>query len=518
MTRESVLPGRAEFLEVIEKTGAVPPLHSGIPYISPHELYPAFSGRGSILFESVKGPHNIARYSFVIFEPYAIMRVKDGYLEIEREGVSSPEKEKVKDPLQSLKGLVGAYRQRPDPGLPPFQGGAAGLLCYDFAGYIEKSPDQRPPDELGLPDACFFMADRLLAFDHMLQKAWAIVCPGARAGRPADWSALDRGEIYGEAAEQIWPILERVSRTLAEAGRRPRLRTGPPWTGTASPAGRMKIEHEMSEAGYVHMVRRAKEYIAAGDIFQANLSLRVRAGMGGAGPWDAYCLLRGINPSPFAAFMDFGDFFIAGSSPERLIKLAREGAVETRPIAGTRPRGRDEREDVTLRTELLLNEKERAEHTMLIDLERNDIGRVAEYGSVEVDELMTTEDYSHVMHIVSNIRGRLAVGKDMFDCLRAVFPGGTITGVPKVRCMEIINELEPARRGPYTGSAGYFGFSGAMDMNIVIRTFLIKDGTAYVQAGAGIVADSVPEREYRESLKKAEALLLALKRAGQGSG
>nr|MDA8388446.1 anthranilate synthase component I family protein [Nitrospiraceae bacterium] len=338
-----------------------------------------------------------------------------------------------------------------------------------------------------------------------------VVCPGARAdqsaGWPADWSAVDWGARYDEAAERIGLISERIQM------RRPGHGRGRP-EAPASFTGEVKLEHEMSEDRYVRMVRRAKEYIAAGDIFQANLSLRVRAGMGGTDPWDAYRLLRGINPSPFAAFMDFGDFFIAGSSPERLVKLSRGGVVETRPIAGTRPRGRDAREDIALRAELLLNEKEKAEHTMLIDLERNDIGKVAGYGSVEVNEFMTTEGYSHVMHIVSNIRGRLAGGKGMFDCLRALFPGGTITGVPKVRCMEIINELEPSRRGPYTGSAGYFGFSGAMDMNIVIRTFLIKDGAAYVQAGAGIVADSVPAREYRESLKKAEALLLALKQAG----
>ena len=508
MTRENIFPRKVKFLEETEKTGAAPPLYAAIPYISPHMLYPAFSGKGSILFESVKGPYNIARYSFVIFEPYATVRVKDGCLEIGHE--REPVKVKVK-PLLALKKMMGVYRQRPDPGLPPFQGGAAGLVCYDFARYIERFPEESPPDDLNLPDACFFMADRLVAFDHALRKAWIVVCPGARTvvsaqttaelseDRAGDWPAR-----YDEAAERVRLISERAVFPPAQAG-----------PAQASLRGRVKIEHEMSENRYVRMVRRAKEYIAAGDIFQANLSLRVRGGIGGTSPWDAYCLLRDINPSPFASFMDFGDFFIAGSSPERLVRLSA-GIVETRPIAGTRPRGRDHLEDLALRAELLLNEKETAEHTMLIDLERNDLGKVSEYGSVQVDEFMTTEDYSHVMHIVSNIKGRLARDKDMFDCLRAVFPGGTITGVPKVRCMEIINELEPVRRGPYTGSAGYLGFSGAMDLNIVIRTFVIKDkdDAAYVQAGAGIVADSVPEREYRESLKKAEALLVALKRAG----
>ncbi len=504
MIREAVSLTKAAFLEEIEKAaGAVPPLHLKIPYASPHELYPAFPGRGSLLFESVKGPENIARHSFIIFEPYACLVVKDGLVEVEwggKRAISSK-----KDPLGRLEELMGAYNQKPAAGLPPFQGGAAGLICYDFARYLETFPDNGPPDELGLPDACFFMADRLLAFDHVRREAWIVVCPGARhaafalgyGGAPVpDWA-----ESYDEAVEQLGRILERTAR---------RTQSPAPLAG-----GAINIEHEMSESRYVQMVGRAKEYIAAGDIFQANLSLRVRAQIGRTDPWGVYCLLREINPSPFAAFMDFGDFFVAGSSPERLVKLAG-GVVETRPIAGTRPRGKDAREDLALRSELLLNEKEKAEHIMLIDLERNDMGRVAGYGSIEVNELMTTEDYSHVMHIVSNIRGRLAGGRGMFDCLRATFPGGTITGVPKVRCMEIINELEPARRGPYTGSAGYFGFSGAMDMNIVIRTFLIKNGMAYAQAGAGIVADSVAEREYRESMKKAEALLMALKMAGGG--
>jgi anthranilate/para-aminobenzoate synthase component I len=268
----------------------------------------------------------------------------------------------------------------------------------------------------------------------------------------------------------------------------------------------------MKKQDYMDIVRRAKEYIAAGDIFQANLSQRVSAHIENKDPWNLYKILRSINPSPFAAFLDFGDYQIVSSSPERLLRV-KDGVVDTRPIAGTRPRGRDATEDEFMRTELLLNEKERAEHVMLIDLERNDLGRVSEYGMVKVDEFMTTEEYSHVIHIVSNVRGNLASAKDCFDAIRAAFPGGTITGVPKVRCMEIIDELEPVRRGPYTGSIGYIGFSGNMDFNIVIRTFVIKSGIAYVQAGAGIVADSDPGREYDETMKKAEALIRTLKLA-----
>ncbi|HYA11866.1 MAG TPA: anthranilate synthase component I family protein, partial [Thermodesulfovibrionales bacterium] len=236
---------------------------------------------------------------------------------------------------------------------------------------------------------------------------------------------------------------------------------------------------------------------------------RVSAHIGNVSCWSVYRTLSSINPAPFAAFMDFGDYQIVSSSPERLL-MVRDGIIETRPIAGTRPRGRDWTEDEFMRAELLLNEKERAEHIMLVDLERNDLGRVSDYGTVKVDELMITEDCSHVIHIVSNVRGKLADGKDCFDAIKAAFPGGTITGVPKIRCMEIIEELEPVKRGPYTGSIGYISFSGSMDLNIVIRTFVTKGEMAYVQAGAGIVADSDPEREYYETLKKAEALIRTL--------
>jgi para-aminobenzoate synthetase component 1 len=282
-------------------------------------------------------------------------------------------------------------------------------------------------------------------------------------------------------------------------------------TDHASPVRPLSILYEMKRTEYMDIVTRAKEYIAAGDIFQANLSQRVSAHIGDKNPWDLYRILRSINPSPFAAFADLGDYQIVSSSPERLLRVSGR-TIETRPIAGTRPRGRDSAEDELMREELLLNDKERAEHIMLIDLERNDLGRVSEYGTVTVDELMITEDCSHVIHIVSNVAGTLMQGKDCFDAIRAAFPGGTITGVPKVRCMEIIDELERVRRGPYTGSIGYISFAGSMDFNIIIRTFVIKNGIAYVQAGAGIVADSDPEREYFETLKKAEALIRTLEK------
>jgi para-aminobenzoate synthetase component 1 len=266
----------------------------------------------------------------------------------------------------------------------------------------------------------------------------------------------------------------------------------------------------MLQPAFESMVRRCKEYIAAGDIYQANLSQRFSADLGGADPLRLYKILRSVNPSPFAAYLDFGDLQLVSSSPERLIRL-HEGIADTRPIAGTRRRGDDHAETRDLSVELLTNEKERAEHIMLLDLERNDLGKVCKYGTVAVDELMVIENYSHVIHIVSNVMGELAAGRDAFDLVRAVFPGGTITGVPKVRCMEIIDELEPVARGPYTGSIGYFSNTGDMDLNIIIRTFVVSSGIAHIQVGAGIVADSDPVREYFETLQKAEALIKAFK-------
>jgi len=478
------------FAAFCREGAGIPPLYTGIPYVSPEMLYPVFAGSHSFLLESVKGPEKIARYSFIGFEPYTTFEVKDGVVKTRTGSRESLSHEK---PLKKLGEMLLGYQQVSLPDLPPFQGGAAGLLSYDFVHYLERLP-RTTLDDLHVPDAHFFIIDRLISFDHKERKAWAIVCPGLRqkiSDGPALW--------YDEAEYVLADICGRIGSLNGEVSSRGFLRGGKG----------IEIIPGMRKRDYVEMVKRAKEYIAAGDIFQANLSQRISAYIGGFSPWDLYCVLRSINPSPFGGFVDFGEYFIASSSPERLVKV-KERVIETRPIAGTRPRGRDIREDERMREELLLNEKERAEHIMLIDLERNDLGKVSEYGSVEVDELMITEDCSHVIHIVSNVRGVLAGKKTSLDALKATFPGGTITGVPKVRCMEIIDELEPLRRGPYTGSMGYIGFSGSMDMNIIIRTFVIRNGCAYVQAGAGIVADSDPEREYYETLKKAEALVKAL--------
>jgi para-aminobenzoate synthetase component 1 len=344
--------------------------------------------------------------------------------------------------------------------------------------------------------------DMVVAFDHILDKAWVIVNPGAREQEmgfrrpePDQW-----GRIYDEAEVRLKACISK----LMVCGDK-----GDVLLSEKKKRGNCKLASNMTKDQFESMVMQCKEYIAAGDIYQANLSQRLSAVLGGVDPIHLYKVLRNINPSPFSAYLDFGDLQLVSSSPERLVRL-HEGIADTRPIAGTRRRGKDGSEMRALSAELLTNEKERAEHIMLLDLERNDLGRVCDYGTVRVDEMMAVEDYSHVIHIVSNIRGTLAPGRDAFDLVRAVFPGGTITGVPKVRCMEIIDELEPVARGPYTGSIGYIANTGDMDLNIIIRTFVVKNGTAHIQVGAGIVADSDPEREYIETLQKAEALKKAL--------
>ncbi|RJQ38819.1 MAG: anthranilate synthase component I family protein [Nitrospiraceae bacterium] len=495
-----VSPPKNIFLQSA-KAGVISPVYSEIPYSSPHQVYESFISPNSFLLESVKGPANIARYSFIGFDPYLIFKVKNGSTEITYRGRKAVS---TGNPLARLKSLVAAYKQKPIKALPPFQGGAVGLLSYDFVQYLEKLP-KTTKDDLKIPDAHFFMIDKLIAFDHLDKKAWIIVCPGAK---DTEFGYRDMNgnweERYKEAEEEIKIIRYRTQDAVSMMGKEKN-------NASCILHHASSLQHGLSKRQYMEMVKGAKEYISAGDIFQINLSIRVSADIKNIKPWSLYKILRSINPSPFAGYIDFGDYQIASSSPERLLKI-KDGIIETRPIAGTRPRGIDVEEDELLRAELLLNEKERAEHIMLIDLERNDIGRVSDYGSVHADELMITEDYSHVIHIVSNVKGKLASGKTCFDAIKAAFPGGTITGVPKVRCMEIIDELEPVSRGPYTGSFGYIGFSGNMDMNIIIRTFVVENGFAYVQAGAGIVADSDPEKEYYESLKKAEALIKTLER------
>jgi anthranilate/para-aminobenzoate synthase component I len=493
----STLPDRHRFIESAKK-GRIYPVYTILPFIPPQDAFEHIMGRHSFLLESIKGPEKIARYSFAGSEPFLIFRVKNRLIEIESNSVI---KTFSKPPLKVLKELITSYQlTQPDSDFPPFSGGAVGMFSYDFVHYFERLP-RTTIDDLQIPDAHFLFADTILAFDHKYKRTYVISCPGAcESFCGSGLNENHYGEYYDNAADRVKILADRILR-----GKKTTMRKG------NLQKNRISINHEMQKQRYEEIVRKAKEYIRAGDIFQANLSQRVSATIGDRDYWQIYRTLSTINPSPFAAYLDMKDYQIISSSPERLL-LFRGNTVETRPIAGTRPRARSARGDIRMRKELLLNEKERAEHLMLIDLERNDLGKISDYGSVHVDEFMITEDYSHVIHIVSNIKGTVAPNKSCFDAIRAAFPGGTITGVPKVRCMEIIDELEPVSRGPYTGSMGYIGFNGSMDLNIIIRTFVIKNKTAYVQAGAGIVADSEPEREYFETLKKAEALVRTLER------
>ncbi|GAW27517.1 MULTISPECIES: anthranilate synthase component I [unclassified Carboxydocella] len=485
-------PTRDEFKKLQEKGYRIPvgikvPLHGLSPLQALDKLN--LEGKPAVLLESGKGTEKYARYSFLGWQPWLVYRAQGERITV-YDGNGQIIREYQGHPYEELRQLLKLYPAKRYPGLPKFCGGAMGFISYDMGRYFERMPELTI-DDLGMPEAYFMLVDRLLVFDHWQQTLTVIV------------NVLEQ-DYHWALAE-----IEAILRDLENNPARP---------AVVLPENKelkrsFVPEANMTQAEFEAMVVKCKEYIKAGDIFQANLSIRLCREIH-THPLNLYRIVREVNPSPYMAYLEFGDWQIVSSSPELLVRINEEGYAETRPIAGTRRRGANREEDLALARELISNEKERAEHIMLVDLERNDLGRVCQYGTVEVNELMVIEEYSHVMHIVSNVRGRLAPGKDGFDLLRAAFPGGTITGAPKIRSMEIIEELEPTRRGIYTGSIGYFGYAGEMEMNIVIRTLVIKDGKkAYVQAGAGIVADSIPEREYFESLKKAEALLKTLELA-----
>ena len=429
-----------------------------------------------ILLESGRG----GRYNIVGLNPVAVIRGKDETLHISESG-----KETIKrgNPLDLMQEYMEQWKTDYNPEYPPFQGGAIGYFSYDCIRYIEKLPSLAE-DDIDIPDIFFLLFDDVFVYDQKEQVLWVIT------------HYVDK---YEEAKERLneWKSLWMTK--------------APEVTVPFESPEKKSEAVAFTEAGFMKAVECIQEYIGAGDVFQVNLSTRQERTLQ-THPLEIYTSLREINPSPYMGYLELGDFQIVSGSPELLIK--KQGTeVSTRPIAGTRSRGANEQEDEELARELIENEKERAEHVMLVDLERNDLGRVCKYGTVEVDEFMVIEKYSHVMHIVSNVRGEVEEDKDAFDLVKAVFPGGTITGAPKIRTMEIIEELEPVRRGIYTGSIGWIGYSGDTELNIVIRTLLAKDGKAHVQAGAGIVIDSNPENEYKESLKKAIALWRAKERS-----
>jgi anthranilate synthase component 1 len=446
----------------------------------------------SFLLESVEGGEKWGRYSFLGSGSSHLFRSKGEDFEILKNS-KILRTGKAKDPLQALEEFMGNYHPVLQDALLRFSGGAVGYLSYDLVRSFEKIPEQLRQD-IDLYDCSFMITDILLAFDNLKKKIKVIFNLFLDGQQTLE-------EAYQEGQEKIKSIIARLQRQ------------NPP-SPVRSPFTPSPLRSNFSKEDYMKVVERAKEYIRAGDIIQVVPSQRFSTEVH-CEPFDIYRALRSINPSPYLFYLKMNDMILMGSSPEVMVRL--EGnQIELRPIAGTRPRGKTPEEDLRMEKDLLSDEKEKAEHIMLVDLGRNDVGRVSGIGSVRVTELMTVEKYSHVMHIVSNVQGELAPGKNAFDVFRATFPAGTVSGAPKIRAMEIIEELEPFRRGFYAGAVGYFSFPGNMDTCIAIRSILIKDGKAYVQAGGGVVADSDPEKEYEETLHKAQAIFKAIQLAEEG--
>jgi len=447
-------------------------------------------GRYTFLFESVEGGEKIGRYSFLGVDPFLVFRSR-GHAITLTDLRTEETREYVANPIEELRALIGKYRSVHVPGLPRFTGGAVGYIGYDAIRLVEDIPDTTE-DDLGLDDVVLMFFDTLLAFDNIQHVIHLISNVHAKSD--------DLEASYDQATRKIDALEASLKQPLV----------APVKKGDGECVIRSNTERE----DYLEKVEKCREYIVAGDIFQVVLSQRFETDVT-VGSLDIYRMLRMVNPSPYNFHIELGDVQLVGSSPELLVRV-EDGVVQVRPIAGTRWRGETDEEDQRLSDELLGDEKERAEHIMLVDLGRNDVGRVSKFDTVRVTEQMTIERYSHVMHIVSNVRGELRDDVDALDALFAGYPAGTVSGAPKIRAMEIIDELEPTRRGPYAGSIGYIDFSGNMDTCIAIRTMIIKDGKAYVQAGGGIVYDSRPDDEYRETVNKAKALFRAVELAEQG--
>ena len=445
----------------------------------------------AFLLESVESGGGIGRYSFLGANPSLVFKSRGTEAEITEQGRTR--KIQTENPLMFLKGLLKNYRPVPDETLPPFSGGAVGYISYDSVRFFEDLPEENI-DELNLPELYFMITDTIIIFDRLMNKL-KIVANAHVGGDPEN--------AYQEAVSRIETLLGQLMSASAGTYFQP-----PPIRS------RGELTSNLTPKQFEKSVLAAQEYIRAGDILQVVLSQRFQTGVN-CPPLDIYRALRTINPSPYMFFLRFDDLHLIGSSPEIMVQVV-DDEVRVRPIAGTRPRGISRGEDERLEEELLADPKERAEHIMLVDLGRNDVGRVALPGSVRVSDMMTIERYSHVMHIVSDVRGKLDPSQDAYTAFAATFPAGTVSGAPKIRAMEIIEELEPVRRGPYAGAVGYFSFDGNLDSCITIRTIIVKDRTAFIQAGAGIVADSVPEKEHQECLNKAQALFRAVQMAEGG--
>jgi len=448
----------------------------------------------SFLLESMEGGEKWARYSFLGSRPSIMVKSFGRTVEITTDG-KTKKNTFEQDPLEVVKRVLSAYKPVPDPALPRFFGGAVGFMGYDVVRFFEDLP-ARDKGGLDIPDMVFMITDTLVIFDnitHMIK-------------------VVSNAHIKGKSAEAAYREATKKINSLVK-----KLKKGEKKQGTVRQKTKIK-EHMLTSnftlQQYEEAVLKAKEYIKAGDIFQVVPSQRFQTKIN-TEPYEIYRALRLINPSPYMYFLRCGDATVVGASPEVMVRL-EGGTIDLRPIAGTRRRGATEEEDKTLAEELLADPKERAEHIMLVDLGRNDVGRVSEPGSVRATELMVIERYSHVMHIVSNVRGQLSHGRDAYDVVRACFPAGTVSGAPKIRAMQIIDELEPTRRGPYAGAVGYFGFSGNMDTCITIRTLVVKNGVAYIQAGGGVVADSDPAAEFQETVNKAKAMMRAVEMAERG--
>ena len=477
----------------VRPSAALPLVFELSPAPDPAEAASRFLAQPHLLFlDSASDPARLGQYSFLMATPVAVVRTQG-----RGPGANG---------LEQLRTVLSPYRTEAVPGLPPFQGGAAGYIAYDFGAVLERLPQPRYHD-LGLPDLVFGLYDWVISWDHQAHRAWIV-----STGIPAPGTGPPR---LARAAERLAWVQRMLAGPASGAGGRPRIRrpvTAPapsfPVTGIDQ-AAEIGLRSSFTHRGYLDAVTRVREYIVAGDIFQANLSQRLEAPLE-EDPWHLYCRLREVNPAPFAAYLEFDGLYLASASPERFLQLDPSGRVETRPIKGTRPRGLSPLHDAALSRALRESEKDRAENLMIVDLLRNDLSRVCRPGSVRVPELFALEGYRTVHHLVSTVVGELASGRDAADLLAATFPGGSITGAPKVRAMEIIAELEPSCRGPYCGSIGYLSVTGAMDTSIVIRTFVALGGRAYFSVGGGIVADSDPEEEYRETLDKARALITTL--------
>jgi anthranilate synthase component I len=454
------------------------------------------TGSCGCLFESVIGGERVGRWSFLAAEPFLQFEARGTAVHLRGhtvDGLDIDERFDCDDPFAELHRRMSDFQPARLEELPPFTSGVVGFASYDAVRYVERLPNA-PPDDLGLPDLSFAFYDRMVVFDNVNKTLDVVVL-----ARIDDQTPEGRAAAYNDACRRV----DATVSILSAAGEWPQPADIDPKKGRAAEA-----VSNLTQEQYTAVGEKAIDYIHAGDIFQVVLSQRFQTEFN-LPPLELYRTLRVVNPSPFMFHLRTPDVTLVGSSPEIMVRVA-DNTVTVRPLAGTRPRGNTPDEDKELATSLLDDPKERAEHVMLIDLGRNDVGRVAEIGSVELSDVMCIERYSHVMHLTSNVNGRLAEGRTAFDALRACLPAGTVSGAPKIRAMEIIDELEPTRRGPYAGAVGYIDFSGAMDTCITLRTVVLHGGKAYVQAGAGIVADSVPQREYEETVNKARGLLVAL--------